>query len=62
VKQLNYPGRLDSRAIGVVVGPTTTGEWLTIYAVEYDQAADKTMAHLRPATLPEFEAHHGVSA
>ena len=49
MKQLNYPG--DARgAVGSIVGPTTYGEWLVIYAADYDAEQNVTVAHLRPAT------------
>lgn len=61
MKQLNFPGSVDSRVIGSIVGPTLLGEWwLTIYAVEWDQAANRTIAHLRPATQPEFDAQRAA--
>jgi hypothetical protein len=59
MKQLNYSGDVREGALGAVVGPTTYGELLTVYAVEYDAETDTTVAHLRPSTQGEVEASRG---
>lgn len=54
-RQLNYKG--DRRgAIGQIVGPTLAHEMLTIYDVDYDPETDRSVAHLRPATVDDVEA------
>jgi hypothetical protein len=61
-RQLNYHGDRTSDIVGQVVGPTMLGEFLTIYAADYDEAVDMTAAHVRPSTQDEFAAALGNRA
>ncbi|MGN6245156.1 MAG: hypothetical protein ACTHQ3_16000 [Motilibacteraceae bacterium] len=43
VVHANYPGDITS-AIGQIVGPNTIGERLMLVEVDYDEAADRSLA------------------
>ena len=58
MKQLNYPGNVPD-CVGSVVGPTTYGELLVIFAADYDADRDVTVAHLRPATSSDINNADG---
>lgn len=55
--ELHYPGHhAADDIVGRIVGPTTLGQMLVIYAADYDAERDVTNAHCRPATQAELEA------